>query len=187
MEIVSNLRRIKDNLLLIPEEKFDILSKDALSVSFVYLLGLLILSVPFGILVSFFSDSPLEALMSLPFSYLILIPVLYIGFGINHLFLKIVGGKAGFSETAATIIHGETLFLIISSIPCINFLAGLVALANIVIGAKRVHKISLIRSIIAIIVIPLILLVILFAFAILFFAMILGSTISSMGPGNFYY
>jgi len=180
METGENIRRIKENLFLIPEERFDALSKDPLSVSLVYLLALLVLSLPFQVAKLLFDEfSIMNALIYAPIAYLFYIPLFYIGFVVLHILLKLLGGKASFSETVATMIHAETLFLIVGPLPYIGVLAALVALPNIVLGAKRVHKISLLRSIAAVVVIPLIIFIFIIAIVILLFAAMMSSYVGA--------
>jgi hypothetical protein len=176
MELGENIRRIKDNLFLIPEERFDELTKDTgYKTSFIYLLACLVLSIPFGIIVSLFMGGLFDTIFVIPLAFVISIIVNYISFGVLFLFLKLVGGKASFLKSVQVFIYGSTIELILSGIPIIGLIAGLIALANIVIGSKRIHKISLLRAILALLVIPIVVLILVGILVFISMASLLGS------------
>ncbi len=170
MEIGENIARIKDNLFLIPTERFDELTKDpGYKESLIYLIACIVISLPLEILVSVFENDVFTTIAAIPFIFIITIPVLYLVYFLQFLLLKLVGGQAGFLQSVQVFIYGSTISLILSSVPLLGFLASFVALANIVLGSARVHKISLLRSILALVVIPIIIaiLVVLLAFSLI--------------------
>ncbi len=181
MEIKENLARIKDNLLLIPEARFDSLSQDSYKDSFVYLLGILILGIPFTFLVSLFQGASLFAiLIAIPIALVINIVLFYIYSGFIHIVLKLLGGKASLPQTIAVLVHGSTLFVILSAIPLLSLLLALLMLANQTIGAKRVHNVSLLRAIVAVVVIPVLLFIIIIVVLTVIAMMFLTSTMAAM-------
>ena len=54
-------------------------------------------------------------------------------------------------------IYGSTSSFIFGDIPVLGFIPGIIALVNVVTGSARIHKISLLRSVLALIVLPIIL------------------------------
>ena len=98
----------------------------------------------------------------------------YVGFGIVHLLLRLVGGKANFLKTAQLMIYGSTPSLLLSWIPCIGWIFGLAGLVNIILGAKRVHGITLPRAIVAILVIPILVAVVVAVLVVLLFGFTLA-------------
>ena len=164
MDLGDILGKIKSNLWLIPEAKFDELTKDAgYMPSFVYLLVCLIISIPFmfitGIVVSGY-DGFMAIITAVVFT-IFSIPILYISYFISHLFIKLLGGSATLLKTIQIFIYGSTLALILSPVPLLGFIASLIALVNILHGVKRIHNLSLLRVILAIIVIPIAMVVLL--------------------------
>ncbi|MDD5340220.1 MAG: YIP1 family protein [Candidatus ainarchaeum sp.] len=157
MDIGQNVRRIKDNLLLIPEARFDELTKDTgYTDSFIYLVACFVLSVPIDLLVSLVQGAFLATLTSLPVTLILFVIFIYAFYGIEFLALRLLGGQASFLQSMQIFIYGSTGYLIFSSIPCIGFLLGLAALSNVVLGSARIHKISLARAIIALVLLPLV-------------------------------
>ncbi len=172
MEITELLKKIWSNILLVPEKRFDELTKDKdYKESFIYLLACMAISLPIVFAVSMLSISAptgkiMLALTNLVIYVLLGIPFTYIGIGITHILLKLVGGKATFLKTIQIFIYGETTSVIFGTLPLIGWIFSLIALANITLGAKRIHNLSLLRTIVAIIIIPVIIAMILgFIFA----------------------
>jgi len=165
---MSLIEKIKQNLFLIPGERFDGLTKDkGFGESFKYLLAILAISLVVSIIASsvlnpgFIGLFPL-LIAGMVIGLVIAIPILYISYGVMHLFLKIVGAKESYLKTVQVFIYGGTCGTLFSGIPLLGYLAGLVSLVNIVLGAARVHKISVLRSIVALVVIPAVIAVVLF-------------------------
>ena len=178
------VEKIKGNLFLIPSERFDGLTKDkGFGESFKYLIAILAISLVVSIIISSVLYSEFIGLLPLLIvgmvvGLVIAIPILYISYGIMHILLKIVGAKGSYLKTVQVFIYGGTCGTVFNAIPFLGYLAGLVSLANIVLGAARVHKISLLRSIVALVVIPAVVVVILFVALAGYFM----ATLSSLQP-----
>jgi hypothetical protein len=81
---------------------------------------------------------------------------LFLGAGISHLLLMIVGdGQGGFPTTFRIICYGATPQLF-GFIPCIGAFAGIWALVLYVLGAIHAHNTEAWRAVVALVVIPLI-------------------------------
>ncbi|MBU0585987.1 YIP1 family protein, partial [Candidatus Micrarchaeota archaeon] len=106
----------------------------------------------------------------------------YVGYGISHLMIKILGGKAPFVKTAQIYIYGSTPTFLLGWIPVVGIIAQLIALSNIVLGVKNVHQMSLLRSIIAVILLPLILVGIIAAILVLLLGAAFFSIVGSGVP-----
>ena len=167
MNLIEVVKKINDNLLLVPAEKFDSLCSDLEHFpSLVYLLTCVLISLPLWFIVEYFTPTnPLLPLQSRVASILIgvvfAIPVSYIVFGLQHLLLKALGGKGTFLQSCQVLIYGGTARFVFGVVPILNIIAGLISLANVVLGASRIHKISLIRAILALVVIPIVVVVVL--------------------------
>ena len=166
MGVEDMLNKMTSNLWLIPEAKFDDKTKDVgYRDSFVYLLACLIIAIPISIIVGLVTfDDPTFSMGeiivfitidTILFTILI-IPVLYIYYGVIHLIIKLLGGTASYLKSMQVAIYGSTLVLIISSIPLIGGIASLIALANVTLGMKKVHNLSLFKAILAVVVLPLV-------------------------------
>ena len=163
MDLRENVIRIKDNLLLIPSERFDSLTEDKdYKTSLVYFLACIALSIPIELAVALALGGFMETLLSIPLSIIVSLIVAYIIFGIQHLLLRLLGGQATFLQSAQVFIYGTTPSIIFGGIPLASFVATLIGLANVVLGSARVHKISLWRAIAAIVIIPTLILILLF-------------------------
>lgn len=172
MDLKENLMRIKDNLLLIPEERFDSLTQDSgYGTSFIYLVACLVISLPVEMILTSISEGLLIALISVPIALIISLPVAYLIYGIQHLFLRLVGGQGTFLQSVQVFIYGSTVSLIFGSIPLVGTLLSLLVLANVVLGSKRVHKISIWRALLALIALPLLLAIIIVLVVIVVFGM----------------
>jgi hypothetical protein len=155
MDLGANIRRIKDNLFLIPEARFDDLTKDAdYKDSLIYLVACLILAIPIQLIVSLAQGTLIASLVMLPVVLVLTLVLCYVSYGIEFLLLRLLGGQASLLQSMQIFIYGSTSYLIFSSIPCISFLLSIVAIGNIVRGSVHIHKISLLRAIIALVVIP---------------------------------
>jgi hypothetical protein len=190
MDLGAILNKIKDNILLIKEEKFDTLAKDpGYMDSFTYLIVCMaiysIISFPVmllsstvqGILNSGSSGvavgagiGMVGAFLQIAFFFVIGIPLRYVFFGIQHILLKLVGGTGTFLQTVQVMIYGSTPGNVLGWIPCVGWVFDLVSLVNILLGAKRVHNLSLLKAILAVIVIPILLAIAIIAIIVVFFA-----------------
>jgi hypothetical protein len=176
MDLAENIMRIKDNLFVIPKERFDKLVKDnEYSTSFFYLMACLIISVPIEIIVALADGMTIFETLVFIFMYLVLVPPFaYLVYAIQHLFLKLVGGQAGMLQSIQTFIYGGTCAIIFSSIPCLGLIPTFISLANVVQGSARVHKISTLRAILALVVIPIVVIIALVLVLFLLFGSLFG-------------
>lgn len=182
------LNKAKENLFLIPEARFDELTKSKEYGPVLAYFALLVLFFSFmSTVVSALTEakttSILAFIIAVPLVYAFGLVLLLVTYGLMHLLLKLVGGKADFKASLQVFVYGSTCSYIFGWIPCVGTLIGLVALANMVIGSIRVHKISLLRAIIALVVIPVIVAVLL-ALVIAFFAVAL--TVPTGGLSRLY-
>ncbi len=101
---------------------------------------------------------------------------LFIGGIILHIFVNIAGGRKDVSTTLRAFIYSSTPYLLFGWIPLIGFLAGLWSLVLQVLGIKELHEISTARSVAAV-VLAYVFMLILVVLALSFF-LILGPTIT---------
>ena len=162
MDLNAILEKIKTCVWLIPENRFDDLTKDKGYVdSFIYFLIITALSIPVVLISSFLNPSGLMvAVFAIPMMFVLGIPLSYVGFLILFALLKLFGGKADLLKTIQVFIYGGTSSTIFGGLPIIGIVPGVVSLINIVKGAARVHQMQWWKVVIAIIVIPLIVLTI---------------------------
>jgi len=182
MEIIQNISRIKENLWLIPSERFDTLTKDpGYTDSLIYLVACLILSIPIMIIAGISNGmEPVTVVLGIPLGIVFSIPIVYLVYLIQFALLKLVGGKASFLQTVQVFIYGSTSSLIFGQLPILGIIPGLIALVNVVLGSARVHQISLLRAIAALVVIPLLLIIVLGIIVL----MVFGSFIYSIFGGS---
>ncbi|VVB58008.1 Yip1 domain protein [Candidatus Anstonella stagnisolia] len=172
MDFAQLLMKIKDNAFLIPQERFDALTKDTGYVdSFVYLLACTVFSciVYFalwalapgimsggapGAAVS--SVAPASAFELTIQRLLLALPMAYISFGFLHLVLKLLGAKGGFQKSVQIFVYGNTGSTLFSAIPFVNVLFMAVCLVNVVKGSMQVHKLELWKAVVALVVVPVI-------------------------------
>lgn len=171
MDMMAILSKIKENIFLIPEARFDDLTKDLNYVdSFIYLVvsALLysVIAFPVALLSGVLNvagttksaaagvvGGPISALISTALVFVMLIVFRYVYIVVVHFLLKLVGGTAPLLKTAQVMIYGSTP-MILAPIPCAGWIFSLIVLANTVVGAKRVHNISFLKAVVAMIVIP---------------------------------
>ncbi len=192
MDFGAMVEKVKKCVFLINEKDFEGLASDrGLATSFVYLLLVGIILAAGNTVVQLLSAMLQQSglalniaavIISAPVGYVIFVVGAYVWMAIMHVLLKIVGGKAQFLKTAQVYIYGMTPTFLFGWIPLIGFIAGLVGLANVVIGAKKVHGISLLRAIIAIVVIPMVVIVVLMLAAVAYLTPQLAG-VSTLVPG----
>ncbi len=107
------------------------------------------------------------------FVFIISIIFLFIGAGIIHLLLKFLGGKEGFYKTFNPLVYGNTPSLIVSPIMTLVMAASLNIFTNIFVslilfgtmiysffliikGVSIMHKMSMWRAFVAVVLIPLV-------------------------------
>jgi len=105
--------------------------------------GVFLFNVIFSILSFFF-------MITLGFIFIIIISF------ILHIFVYIFGGR-GFKKTLTAVVIGMTPTAILGQIPLVGIFAGLYGLILEIVGISKLHKFSIIRSIV-VVLIPLIIL-----------------------------
>jgi len=171
MDLGSIFEKIKSNLWLLPEAKFDGLTKDNKYMpSLAYLAVCLLIAIPIDIIVRLVMNLEPTLMTGAEIVGLIIgaiigmilaIPLFYLYYLVIHVIVRILGGTAPYIKTIQAAIYGSTLLLILSGVPLIGIVAGFVALANVVLGIKRVHKLSLLKAILAVVVIPVLIAIVL--------------------------
>ena len=84
----------------------------------------------------------------------------FIAGAIMHIFVYIVGGRKGISQTIKALMYGSTPTLLFGWIPFIGMLAGIWSLILEIIGIKELHELTTGKAIMAMLI-PIILLIIL--------------------------
>jgi len=98
------------------------------------------------------------AIISLPMVFASFIGALIIGFiglfiggGLLHIFFRVLGGAGTYEGTVRLIIYASAP-LALSGIPFVNILAGFYMIFMAVIGGTKVHKVSPLKSVIAVVI-----------------------------------
>ena len=166
--------------LFSPSETFDASKEDTLGDAFKYyiilllipaLLSAVIAAVAFSLLAGFFGRMLPFMSASLAFAgagaavvvflYVLIagaIGVLIGGLWL-HIWVYLVGGRKGLTQTFKALMYGATPSLLLGWIPFINFLASIWALIVEIIGIRQLHEISTGRAVAAVIlaiIIPLV-------------------------------
>ena len=177
MDINQIIMKIKDNFFLISESRFDQITRDAGYVdSLIYLIACIILSLPIVLVINLLSFNLIGAVLTTGIYAVMFIPIAYVLYLIQFVLLKLVGGKGSLLQSLQVFIYGDTSALILGNLPLIGLIFGLISLANVVVGSARIHKISLLRAILALIVIPIVVLIILMVILM----MVLGAAFSQL-------
>lgn len=85
----------------------------------------------------------------------------FIGGAILHIFVYIVGGRKGISQTIKAVMYGSTPGLLLGWIPIIGFIAALWSLVLEILGIRQHHEITTGRAILAVFLPGIILIIIL--------------------------
>ena len=166
--------------LFSPSETFDASKEDTLGDAFKYyiilllipaLLSAVIAAVAFSLLAGFFGmmlpgvmpalTGAGAAVAFIVFIYVLIagaIGVLIGGLWL-HIWVYLVGGRKGLTQTFKALMYGATPSLLLGWIPFINFLASIWALIVEIIGIRQLHEISTGRAVAAVIlaiIIPLV-------------------------------
>ena len=166
--------------LFSPSETFDASKEDTLGDAFKYyiilllipaLLSAVIAAVAFSLFAGFFGMMlpgvmPALAGAGAAVAFIVFIYVLIAGaIGVLigglwlHIWVYLVGGRKGLTQTFKALMYGATPSLLLGWIPFINFLALIWALIVEIIGIRQLHEISTGRAVAAVIlaiIIPLI-------------------------------
>ena len=162
MGIVEKIK----GFLFSPSETFDASKEDTLGDAFKYyiilllipaLLSAVIAAVAFSLFAGFFGrmlPGFMPALLALAGAIGVLIGGLWL-----HIWVYLMGGRKGLTQTFKALMYGATPSLLLGWIPFINFLASIWSLIVEIIGIRQLHEISTGRAVAAIllaIIIPLI-------------------------------
>jgi len=166
--------------LFSPSETFDASKEDTLGDAFKYyiilllipaLLSAVIAAVAFSLFAGFFGMMlpgvmPALAGAGAAVAFIVFIYVLIAGaIGVLigglwlHIWVYLVGGRKGLTQTFKALMYGATPSLLLGWIPFINFLASIWALIVEIIGIRQLHEISTGRAVAAVIlaiIIPLV-------------------------------
>ena len=88
----------------------------------------------------------------------------FVGGAWLHLFVMLLGGQKGYSQTVKSLLYGWTPHFLLGWIPFIGLLGSLWSLGLVIIGVRELHQISTERSIAAVLIailLPLIVIVVL--------------------------
>ncbi|WOF16946.1 YIP1 family protein [Methanoplanus sp. FWC-SCC4] len=178
----DNIIEKAKGFILEPVETFRNSKDDSLSDAFGFFAVLLVLySVLFGIMVAAGIDNPFAGIDGFEqlaftgafgfvsmfvFSLIGTIVATLIGGLILHLFVYIVGGRKGLSETIKAVLYSSTPSLLFGWIPVVGIIFGVWSLILEILGIRELHEISTGRSLLAVLL-PVIL------FGILLFAIII--------------
>jgi len=105
----------------------------------------------------------LLGILALPFILLVLWGLLFVGAGILHFFVLVLGGKKGYKETFKVVAYASAP-LIFSFLPFINWLVSVYVLVLQVVGLHKRQKLSWGRSVAAVLLPWLVLVVLVIAF-----------------------
>jgi hypothetical protein len=84
----------------------------------------------------------------------------FISGAILHIFVYIVGGRKGISQTIKAVMYGSTPGLLLGWIPIIGFIAGIWSLVLEILGIRQLQELTTGRAILAVLI-PIIIIVIL--------------------------
>lgn len=168
MQLKAIGQKIK-GLLFNPTETLQELREEDLSDAFLYFLVLLLFS---SVMTAIVSGGSMAALRQLTTSLGYQIPLAslsalggglifvatfftmlfftFIGGLWLHLWVYLLGGRRGISETLKAVFYGMTPTMLLSWIPFIGFLAGLWGLVLQILGVKELQQLSTGKSVLAI-------------------------------------
>lgn len=84
----------------------------------------------------------------------------FISGAILHIFVYIVGGRKGISQTIKAVMYGSTPGLLLGWIPIIGFIAGIWSLVLEILGIRQLQELTTGRAILAVLI-PIIIIVVL--------------------------
>ncbi|MCZ7397082.1 MAG: YIP1 family protein [Candidatus Methanoperedens sp.] len=77
---------------------------------------------------------------------------IFISSAIFHIFVYLVGGRKGLSQTIKAVIYGSTPGLLFGWIPIIGMIAGIWSLVLEVLGIRQLHEITTGKAILAVVI-----------------------------------
>jgi hypothetical protein len=102
----------------------------------------------------------------------------FIGGAIFHIFVYLVGGRKGLTQTIKAVMYGSTPGLLFGWIPVIGMIAGIWSLVLEVLGVRQLHELTTGKAILALVImlVVIVILTIILAAAIAAFILSLGNT-----------
>ena len=160
MEIVGRIKEV----LLSPSDFFKKIKEEKgiekpfiyfaiLSLVFFVLTTIIRVELPWAEL-PFYQGMTIERI---PIFYVISLISIFVGSGIIHLFIKLVGGKGDCQKTFKAMVYSSTPSLLLAWIPYIGPLFSLWALYLAIKGVSILHDISMGRAFLAVFLLPFIL------------------------------
>jgi len=157
--------------LFSPSETFDASKEDTLGDAFKYYL--ILLPIPALLLAVIFTLLPLPTWfprMPAPLAVVFFAVVIYVGNVIVviinslwlHIWVYLMGGRKGLTQTFKALMYGATPFLMLGWIPFIGSFAKIWALIVKIIGIRQLHEISTGKAVAAVVLAIIIPLVVLF-------------------------
>jgi len=125
-----------------------------------------------------FTNYSVETFVALPIVYIVGILTTFLSAGFLHVLAKIIAGVKGFEKTYNLYVYATTPSLLLGWIPFAGFFAGMYSLYLTILGLSVVHKISMRRSAV-IVLLPLLILMVIAAVIAGFAVMFLGDMIAS--------
>ncbi len=200
--VLSIVERIK-GFLFRPSDTFDDSKDDTLGDAFKYyvvilaisaVLSAIIAAVAFSVIVGM--GGPIAAVM-IPFGagtgalaaigvFGVTIAVGIIGIFIGgvwlHIWVYVVGGRNGLTQTIKAVTYGMTPSLLLGWIPIVSIIAGIWALIVEIIGIRQLHELSTGKAVLAVIIAIIIPAIIIGALLAAFIVSMPG--LLSQGPGG---
>jgi hypothetical protein len=106
----------------------------------------------------------------------------FVSGAILHIFVYIVGGRKGISQTIKAVMYGSTPSLLLGWIPFINYLAWIWSLVLEILGIRQLQELTTGRAILAVLI-PIIIIVVLVVVIAAMFATYMFSTGGYYGRG----
>jgi len=110
---------------------------------------------------------------------------LFIGAAWLHLWVYILGGRKGYTQTLKAIAYGDTPSLLLGWIPIIGIIGGIWSLILWILGIRELHEISTGRAALALILAIVVLLIIIIALAAAFFFALVSSGVMPVPVSTF--
>ncbi len=107
----------------------------------------------------------------------------FISGAIFHIFVYLVGGRKGLTQTIKAVIYGSTPGLLIGWIPFIGMIGGLWSLVLEVLGIRQLHEMTTGRAVLAVVIMLVVLVVVV---TVLLAAVIAAFVFSLGGQGRGY-
>ncbi|MBI2676265.1 MAG: YIP1 family protein [Candidatus Aenigmarchaeota archaeon] len=94
----------------------------------------------------------LSIYLLIPVFYVLSVLLYFVQAGILHIFVFMAGGKKGYHSTYKALAYGNLPSTLVSWIPLIGFIGTLWSLYLVILGISKLHEITMLRALIAVIV-----------------------------------